>query len=54
MCFGPPLKPSIKRWKKDLNQIINWERFNPDNYMTSEQVDEWVKTTRHTAMYREG
>ncbi len=54
MCFGPPLKPSIKRWKKDLSQIINWERFNPDNYMTSEQVDEWVKTTRHTAMYREG
>lgn len=53
MCFGPPLKPSIKRWKKELNQILNWERFNPENYMTDEQVDEWVKTARHKAMYQE-
>ncbi len=53
MCFGPPLKPSYKRWKKPLNQIMNWERFNPENYMTTEQIDEWVKKTRHKVMYRD-
>ena len=47
MCFGPPLKPSYKRWKKELNQIMNWERFLPDNYMTIEQIDEWIKKMRH-------
>jgi len=53
MCFGPPLKPSYKRWKKTLSQIMSWERFNPQNYMTAEQIDEWVKTTRHKVMYRD-
>lgn len=53
MCFGPPLKPSYKRWKKRLDQIVSWDRFNRDNVMTDEQIDEWVKTTRHKVMYRD-
>ena len=53
MCFGPPLKPSYKRWKKRLDQIMSWERFNPDHCMTDAQIDEWVKTTRHKVMYRD-
>jgi 5,6-dimethylbenzimidazole synthase len=53
MCFGPPLKPSYKRWKKTLNQIMNWERFNPENYMTVEQIDDWIENTRHKVMYRD-
>jgi 5,6-dimethylbenzimidazole synthase len=53
MCFGPPLKPSYKRWKKRLDQIVSWDRFNPDNMMTDEQIDGWVKTTRHKVMYRD-
>jgi len=53
MCFGPPLKPSYKRWKKRLDQIMSWDRFNPENVMTDEQIDEWVRTTRHKVMYRD-
>jgi 5,6-dimethylbenzimidazole synthase len=53
MCFGPPLKPSYKRWKKRLDQIMSWDRFNPDNRMTDAQIDEWVKMTRHKVMYRD-
>jgi 5,6-dimethylbenzimidazole synthase len=53
MCFGPPLKPSYKRWKKRLDQIMSWGRFNPDHCMTDAQIDEWVKTTRHKVMYRD-
>jgi nitroreductase len=53
MCFGPPLKPSYKRWKKSLEQIMSWERFNPANFLTTEQIDEWIKTTRHKVMYRD-
>lgn len=53
MCFGPPLKPSYKRWKRPLNQILNWDRFNPANYMTIEQIEQWIKETRHKAMYRD-
>ena len=53
MCFGPPLKPSYKRWKKTLDQIMSWERFNPRNYMTDAQVDLWIKNTRHKVMFKD-
>jgi len=53
MCFGPPLKPPYKRWKKSLDQILSWDRFNPGNFMTDAQIDAWVKETRHKVMYRD-
>ena len=53
MCFGPPLKPSYKRWKKSLHQIMSWDRFNPENFMTDVEIDHWIKTTRHKVMYRD-
>jgi 5,6-dimethylbenzimidazole synthase len=53
MCFGPPLKPSYKRWKKTLPQIMSWDRFDLANFMTDAQIDEWIKTTRHKVMYRD-
>jgi len=53
MCFGPPLKPSYKRWKKRLDQIVSWGRLDTENVMTDDQIDEWVKTTRHKVMYRD-
>jgi len=53
MCFGPPLKPSYKRWKKPLDQIVSWELFNHQNLMTVKQIGDWVKTRRHKVMYRD-
>ncbi len=53
MLFGMPAKPPYKRWKKTLPQIMNWERFNMANYMTIEQIDQWVREERHKVMYRD-
>ncbi|MEM7532004.1 MAG: nitroreductase family protein [Chloroflexota bacterium] len=53
MCFGPPLKPSYKRWKKALPEIMNMDQFNMDNYWSEEELDEWVKTKRHRVMFRD-
>ncbi len=53
MCFGPPLKPSYKRWKRPLDEILNWDRFTAGNLMTAEEIDEWIKTRRHKVMYRD-
>ena len=52
-CFGPAAKPPYKRWKKDLAQIVSWDRFDMDNYMTVAQIDEWVREKRSQAMYRD-
>lgn len=51
--FGPPAKTPYKRWKKTLPQIMNWDRFNIDNYMSLEQIDEWVREKRHHVMYKD-
>jgi len=53
MCFGPPLKPSYKRWKKSLDEIMSWDRFNHKNFMTETDIDVWIKTMRHKVMYRD-
>ena len=51
--FGPPTKTPYKRWKKTLPQIMNWDKFNMDNYMSVEQIDEWVREKRHHVMYKD-
>jgi nitroreductase len=53
MCFGPPLNPPYKRWKKRLDQIMNWDRFDAANVLTTEQVDRWIRDERARAMYRD-
>jgi 5,6-dimethylbenzimidazole synthase len=53
MCFGPPLKPSYKRWKKELHEIMNWDRFDPDNFLNDEELDDWIKNRRHRVMYKD-
>jgi nitroreductase len=53
MCFGPPAKPPYKRWKKQLSDITNWNRFDPAHHMTDARIEEWIASTRHRVMYRD-
>jgi len=53
MLFGVPAKPPYKRWKKTLPQIMSWDKFDMNNYMTIGQIDDWVRETRHKVMYRD-
>ena len=53
MAFGVPAKPPYKRWKKTLPQIMSWDRFDMKNHMTIEEIDAWVRETRHKVMYRD-
>jgi 5,6-dimethylbenzimidazole synthase len=53
MCFGKPAKAPYKRWKKELAEIVSWNRFEQAQYRTAAQIDEWVATTRHKVMYKD-
>jgi 5,6-dimethylbenzimidazole synthase len=53
MAFGVPAKPPYKRWKKTLPQIMSWDKFDMKNHMTIEEIDAWVRETRHKVMYRD-
>ncbi len=53
MCFGPPAKPPYRRWKKELAEIMSWDRYNPDNHLSDEDIDRWVRDKRHQVIYRD-
>ncbi len=53
MCFGPPLKESYSRWKKEYDDIVSIDQYDMSKYQTQEQIDEWIRTTRHKAMYKD-
>src|SRR5262249_11800862 len=53
MCFGPPSKPVSKRWKKELHEIVNWNRFDPAHFMSDQEMADWIATTRHKVIYRD-
>ena len=53
MLFGPPLKPPYKRWKRSLEEIVNWGRFDPAHQMSDEDIDAWIHDKRHKVMYRD-
>ncbi len=54
MCFGPALKTPYKRWKKELSEIINWDKFNPEHQMSNDEIEDWIANKRHHMMYRDG
>jgi len=53
MLFGVPAKLPYKRWKKTLPEIMSWDRFDMANHMALDQIDAWVRETRHKVMYRD-
>lgn len=53
MCFGPPLQPPYKRWKKEIEEIRHRGQFDPAKCPTQEEIDEWIRTTRHKVMYKD-
>lgn len=53
MCFGPAAKTPYKRWKKELDEIVNWDRFDPGHCMTTEAIEDWIANRRHRIMYRD-
>jgi len=53
MAFGVPAKAPYKRWKKTPAEIVSFERFDMANHRTIDEIDEWVRETRHKVMYRD-
>jgi nitroreductase len=53
MLFGAPAQRPYKRWRKDLGEIVNWDRFDPAHAMTEAELDDWIRTRRHRVMFRD-
>ncbi len=53
MCFGPPAQPPYKRWKKDLDDIRSFDRFDMAKYQTTTDIEDWVRNSRAKVMYKD-
>ncbi len=53
MLFGAPAQRPYKRWRKELGDIVNWDKFDPDHFMTAEEIEDWVQTRRHRVMFKD-
>ena len=53
MCFGKPAKAPYKRWKKELGEIVSWNRFDETQFMSDAELEDWIANKRHKVMYRD-
>jgi len=53
MCFGPPLKEPYKRWKKELTEIVSYDRFDRSRFMSDDELADWIENRRHKVMYKD-
>lgn len=53
MCFGPPKKAPYKRWKRQLDEIMSWDRYDRAKFWTDSRIEEWIEKDRHRAMFRD-
>ncbi len=51
--FGPPTAKPYKRYRKDLDEIAHWDRYNADHFMTDAELDNWIRTRRARVMYKD-
>jgi nitroreductase len=51
--FGPPAAAPYKRWRRPPEEILHWDRYDMQHFMTQPELDEWIKTRRHRVMYKD-
>ncbi len=51
--FGPSAAKPYKRFRKDLDEILHWDRYNPDHFMSDDDLNDWIKTRRARVMYKD-
>ena len=53
ILFGPPFQEPYKRWRKPIDKIMNIDGFDKSNFQTNEEIDEWIKNSRHKVMFKD-
>ena len=51
--FGPPAATPYKRWRRPREEILHWDTYNAEHFMTDSELDDWIKTRRHRVMYKD-
>jgi len=49
MLFGSVRQEAPKRWKKQVDDVISWDRFDPEHFRSLDQIDAWMADLRSGA-----
>ncbi|HEY5429937.1 MAG TPA: nitroreductase family protein [Solirubrobacteraceae bacterium] len=50
--IGYPARYPASKWRRPLEQIVHWNRFDPEQYRSQELLDHYIESVRPFAMYR--
>lgn len=51
--FGPPAQKPYKRWRRPMQEIAHWDRYDRGFLMSDAELEEWIKARRHRVMYKD-
>jgi 5,6-dimethylbenzimidazole synthase len=51
--FGPPAARPYKRWRRPLDEILHWDRYDRAHFLSDEDLAEWIRTRRHRVMFKD-
>lgn len=51
--FGPPDASPYKRWRRPLGEIRHMDGYDADQFMSDEELDDWIRTRRHRVMFKD-
>src|SRR6056297_3507427 len=51
--FGPPANPPYKRWRRPAEEIVHWDSYDRGQFMTDEDLADWIRSRRHRVMYKD-
>ncbi|MEM7462194.1 MAG: nitroreductase family protein [Pseudomonadota bacterium] len=51
--FGPPAAKPYKRWRRSAEEIVHWDKYNRDHFMSDAELDDWIRNRRHRVMYKD-
>jgi len=53
LLFGPPAATPYKRWRRAQEEILHWEHYDTDHFLSDAELDDWIRTRRHRVMFKD-
>jgi len=51
--FGPAEAAPYKRFRRPMEEIAHVDRYDMAQFMTDDEMNDWIKTRRHRVMYKD-
>lgn len=53
LAFGPPAAAPYKRWRRPKDEIMHWDLYDRERFLSDEDLSEWIRTRRHRVMFKD-